>query len=132
MERIGALSTHSAKHPGFPFGSQMPYALADDGTPIFLFSGMAMHTQNVLEDARASLLVMQSDGDARATLLGTVMKVENPPRAYRDTYLERHPASRQWMNFGDFSFYRLDISAIYFVGGFGQAGWVTPADYRAS
>src|SRR5438105_13237433 len=76
-ERIGTLATHSALHPGFPFASVMPYALTPDGSPLFLISGMALHTQNVIADARAMLLVMHSGSVAyprcapRALLIGT-------------------------------------------------------------
>jgi hypothetical protein len=61
LGRIGSLSTLSRKQPGFPFGSVMPYALDARGRPIFLISSMAMHTQNLQADARASLLVTQPD-----------------------------------------------------------------------
>ncbi len=56
LGRIGSLSTLSRKQPGFPFGSVMPYGLDDRGRPIFLISTMAMHTQNLQSDPRASLL----------------------------------------------------------------------------
>jgi pyridoxamine 5'-phosphate oxidase-like protein len=46
---------------GFPFGSVMPYGLDDHGRPIFLISTVAMHTQNLQADSRASLLVTQED-----------------------------------------------------------------------
>ena len=59
MARIGSLSTLSRKQPGFPFGSVMPHGLDDQGRPIFLISTMAMHTQNLQADPRASLLVTQ-------------------------------------------------------------------------
>ena len=64
--RIGSLSTLSRKQPGFPFGSLMPYALDAQGRPIFLISTMAMHTQNLRGDPRASLFVTEPDarGDA--------------------------------------------------------------------
>src|SRR6058998_2021526 len=61
LGRAGALSTVSRKHPGWPFGSVMPYALDDSGRPLFLISSMAMHTQNLQQDARASLLVHPSE-----------------------------------------------------------------------
>src|SRR5207245_5428275 len=79
--RIGSLSTISRKQPGFPFGSVMPYGLDDRGRPIFLISTMAMHTQNLQADPRASLLVTQPDatgdplGASRITLLGNVVPV---------------------------------------------------------
>jgi heme iron utilization protein len=136
-ERVGTLATQSAKHPGFPFASVMPYALLDDASPLFLISGMAIHTQNVLADPRASLLVMQSGsesdplGSPRATLLGAVTRIETND-AIRAAYLERHPSSKYWIDFSDFGFFRLDVSEIYFVGGFGVMGWVASDDYRVA
>jgi len=55
--RVGSLSTLSRKQEGFPFGSVMPYGLDDAGHPIFLISTMAMHTQNLQAEPRASLLI---------------------------------------------------------------------------
>src|SRR5271166_4555816 len=74
--RIGSLSTLSRKQPGFPFGSLMPYGLDGQGRPMFLISTMAMHTQNLQADPRASLFVTKSDtsgdplGASRVTLIG--------------------------------------------------------------
>src|SRR5436305_12706987 len=56
----GALATLSRRHPGHPFASVMPYALDDAGAPLFLISTMAMHTQNLEADERASLLMPQA------------------------------------------------------------------------
>ena len=64
--RLGSLSTLSRKQPGFPFGSVMPYGLDDHGRPILLISTMAMHTQNLQADPRASLLVIQRGRSAEA------------------------------------------------------------------
>lgn len=132
------LSTQSVKHPGWPFGSVMPYSLTSDGSPLFLISGMAIHTQNVLADPRASLLAMQSGneadplGMARATLMGTVSRVENVPDDWRDGYLARHPNARHWISFSDFGFFRLDVTQVYFVGGFGVMGWVPAEEYAVA
>jgi putative heme iron utilization protein len=137
-ERVGTLATQSARHPGWPFASVMPYSLDESGSPIFLISGMAIHTQNVLADARASLLVMQSGGGndplgaPRATLLGHVRRVSEVSDELRNGYLERHPSSSYWIGFSDFSFFRLEVTDVYFVGGFGVMGWVTADDYRVA
>ena len=56
LGRTGTLATLSRKHPGHPFASVMPYALDERGRPLMLISSMAMHTQNLMTDARASLL----------------------------------------------------------------------------
>lgn len=139
LGRMGSLSTLSRKQPGFPFGSVMPYGLDDHGRPIFLISTMAMHTQNLLTDPRASLLVAQQETDgeplgaSRVTLVGNVLPVENTELAEaRKLYLERHANSKYWVDFEDFSFYRMDVVDIYYVGGFGVMGWVSASDYDRS
>jgi heme iron utilization protein len=139
LGRVGSLSSMSRKQPGFPFGSVMPYGLDDRGRPVFLISTMAMHTQNLQADARASLLVTQegADGDplgtARVTLVGNVHRVPDTDSAdVRSLYLERHANSKYWVDFEDFSFYRMDIVDIYYVGGFGVMGWVSASDYDRS
>lgn len=136
---IGTLSTMSRRHPGFPFGSLMPFALDDAGRPIFLISSMAMHTQNLSADPRCSLFIAQpgADGDplgaARATLVGDAQPVPAPERdAVRAVYEALHPTSRYWADFPDFSFYRLQPVDLYYVGGFGVMGWVEAKEYEAA
>src|SRR6185437_14801919 len=136
LHSLATLSTLSRKQPGFPFGSLMPYALDPAGRPLFLISNMAMHTQNIKADARASLFVTQptADGDplgaARATLIGNILQVPEEDRlAVRELYLARHANSSYWVDFADFSFFRMDILDVYYVGGFGVMGWVTADDY---
>ena len=123
LGRIGSLSTLSRKQPGFPFGSVMPYGLDDHGRPIFLISTMAMHTQNLQADARASLLVTQDDtggdplGAARVTLVGNVLPIpESEVPEARKLYLQRYANSKYWVDFEDFSFYRMDVVDVYSVG----------------
>jgi len=123
LGRIGSLSTLSRKQPGFPFGSVMPYGLDDHGRPIFLISTMAMHTQNLQADPRASLLVTQDDtggdplGAARVTLVGNVLPIpESEVPEARKLYLQRYANSKYWVDFEDFSFYRMDVVDVYSVG----------------
>jgi heme iron utilization protein len=139
VERVGSLSTHSVKQPGFPFGSVMPYGLDDHGRPIFLISTMAMHTQNLRADMRASLLVTQAGsvgdvlGASRVTLLGDVLPIAAPEVAEaRKLYLARYENSKSWVDFEDFSFYRMNVVDVYYVGGFGVMGWVDAADYSSA
>jgi heme iron utilization protein len=139
LGRVGSLSTLSRKQAGFPFGSVMPYRLDDHGRPTFLISTMAMHTQNLQADARASLLVTQKDTDgeplgaSRVTLVGNVLPVPKTElAAVRKLYLERHANSKYWVDFEDFSFYRMDVVDVYYVGGFGVMGWISASDYDRS
>src|SRR6202140_3622425 len=122
ISRIGSLSTLSRKQPGFPFGSVMPYGLDKQGRPIFLISTMAMHTQNLQADPHASLLVTQPDaggdplGASRVTLLGNVLPVPQPEVAEaRKLYLARYANSKYWVDFEDFSLYRMDVVDVYYV-----------------
>ena len=139
LQRTGSLSTLSRRQPGWPFGSVMPYGLDDRGRPIFLISTMAMHTQNLLGDERASLLITPADisgdplGAARVTLMGSVTKVPKEDVAeVRALYLARHANASYWVDFNDFGFFRMAIADIYFVGGFGSMGWVAAGDYTAA
>ena len=139
LQQTGSLSTLSRKQPGWPFGSVMPYGLDEQGQPVFLISTMAMHTQNLLGDPRASLLVTPPEsrtdplGAARVTLMGSATKVPSGEVSQvRELYLARHANASYWVDFDDFGFFRLAIEDIYFVGGFGSMGWVTSKDYAAA
>lgn len=124
---------------GFPFGSVAPFGLEANGHPTFLVSHMAMHTQNLLADPRASLLVTQPGwtGDplagARVTLLGLVAPVPADEVAdVRTGYLARHESARYWVDFDDFAFFRMEVVDLYYVAGFGAMGWVDAGEYGAT
>ena len=133
---IGSLSTHSRKFPGFPFGSMMPFAADDLGRPVFFISTMAMHTQNLHQDERASLLITQPGvigdplGAARLTLIGAA-KVA-PADEVGNLYLSRHESARYWQDYTDFGYYRLEVEGVYFIGGFGVMGWIQLEDYATA
>jgi putative heme iron utilization protein len=137
LGRIGSLSTLSRKQPGFPFGSVMPYTADERGRPIFLISTMAMHTQNLKADPRASLLVNQAGagedplGAARVTLVGNILPVPLSEVAQaRKLYLAHYVNSKYWVDYEDFSFHRLEELDVYFVGGFGVMGWIAASEYN--
>jgi putative heme iron utilization protein len=137
--RTGTLATLSRRHPGHPFASIMPYTLDDKGRPLFLISSMAMHTQNLGGDARASLLVAQpgAAGDplasGRVTLMGRAQRLTGDDvAAARSAYLAAHANAAYWVDFEDFSFWRLDVDDVYFVGGFAAMGWVEAGEYGAA
>ena len=138
--RTGTLSTLSRRHPGYPFGSVMPYALDARGRPLFLISSLAMHTQNLQVDRRASLLVSQAvepGGDplaaGRVTLVGEAAPLPAADRAAaRAAYLAWHPNAQYWVDFEDFAFYRLELLDVYFVGGFAAMDWVGAEQYLAA
>lgn len=139
LGRTGTLATLSRRHPGHPFASLMPYAIDGAGRPLLLISSMAVHTQNLEADGRASLLVTQAGwgGDplaaGRVTLLGRAARVpEAEVATVRPLYLARQERAASWVGFADFRFWRLEVSDIYFVGGFAAMDWITPAAYGAA
>lgn len=136
LGRVGTLSTQSRRQPGFPFGSVMPFGVDGEGRPLVLISRMAMHTQNLEADPRASLLVMQDPGAvdvlgaARVTLVGDTKPLPETNLAeVREIYLRAYPNAKYWVDYDDFGFYRMDVVDVYYVGGFGVMGWVTADDY---
>ncbi len=111
----------------------MPYAPDDLGRPIFFISSMAMHTQNLRQNPHASLLITQHDvagdplGASRLTLVGDVTEV--PSVEVKELYLSKHENAKFWQDYADFAYYRLRVSAVYFIGGFGVMGWISEGDY---
>lgn len=136
----GALSTLAADPPGYPYGSVASYGLDDRGNPLFFVSLMAEHTQNAMRDPRASLLVTEPVPDGadplasgRVTLLGLLSTVAEDDRpTVRDRYLAANPASAYYIDFGDFTFYRLDVESIRYVGGYGRMSWVDAGVYAVA
>ena len=142
LSRYGVLSTLSraADSEGFPTGAVVGFA--DDvatGAPVFCFSTMSGHTQDLLADGRASLAVtapgFEGAADARVCVTG---RVERIPQGTADhaaaqaRYLAVHPDAF-WATFGDFSFWTMtSIVAIRLVGGFARAGSVPPGLYSAA
>src|SRR5450755_3743151 len=97
---------------------------------------MAMHTQKLQADPRASLFVTEPDatgdalGSSRVTLIGNAIRILEPELAdARAVYLTGYPDSKYWVDFDDFFFYRMDVIDVYYVGGFGVMGWVAALDY---
>jgi putative heme iron utilization protein len=111
----------------------MPYAADDLGRPVLFISSMAMHTQNLQQDPRASLLITEPNvsgdplGAARLTLLGAAKPT--PAEDLRGLYLSRHENAKYWQDYTDFAYYRMEVTEVYYIGGFGVMGWVSAEDY---
>ena len=120
--RSGALAT-LLPGSGDPYCSLVNVATAADGAPLLLLSGLALHTRNIVADARVSLMLDErKEGDplegARVMLMGRCVKEGDP--AASKCYLRRHPDAGTYAGFADFSFYRIDIARAHLVAGFGR------------
>jgi putative heme iron utilization protein len=120
--RSGALAT-LMPGSGDPYCSLVNVATTIGGTPLLLISNLALHTRNILSDARASLMLDERKaGDplegARVMLMGRCVKDEDP--ATSSAYLRRHPDAEMYASFADFAFYRMEIGHAHLVAGFGR------------
>ena len=128
-----------AKEPaGYPYGSFVTFAL-DEGQPIFLISELAEHTKNLRVDTRASLLIAEGGADdplanGRVTLIGDCTRLEDGDAAQsaRETFLAAHPKASYYVDFGDFSFWKLTVSSIRYIGGYGRMSWVETSDWNGA
>lgn len=131
---FAVMSTNSKSNPGFPGGSVVGFAVDHDGCPLFVFSGMSSHTQDILVDSKCSLTVADKNfkgaADGRVNLMGNCNRIKDPEGIdkAREFYLKKHPGAF-WANFGDFNWFKMEVESIRFVGGFARAGSVKPAEY---
>jgi putative heme iron utilization protein len=132
--RAGTLGTLD-RNTGHPFASLVNVATDVDGAPLILTSRLSTHTANLEADGRASVLLAETGkGDPlahpRLTVLGrfaTVAKGGADEARVRRRFLARHPKSELYADFGDFSFWRMDVVSAHLNGGFARA-----ADLKAS
>jgi len=136
----GVLSTVACDEDGIPYGSLAPFGLDSRARPVFCISELAEHTRNLRADPRSSLLVARPSApgadplaNARLTLLGRSVEVpEEDIAEARAAHLAGNPHASYYVDFGDFSLWRLEISAIRYVGGYGRMSWVDVDGWHAA
>jgi putative heme iron utilization protein len=126
-----ALATLDAA-TNYPYASLITLGTDPSGAPVFLISGLARHTTNLLKDPRASVLVdgTAALGDplqgARVTLFGRAAKIAD--EAVRRRFLARHQEAEFYAGFPDFSLWRLAVEGGHYIGGFGRIVDLAPTD----
>ena len=132
--RSGVLSSHSAKFPGYPYGSALPYVCDQAGRPVVLISHLAEHTHNIEADPRASFIVCASGPDLQAqprvTILGTAQPAPDQ-RASATRYLRFYPEHEQYLQIGGFRFFAIDPVQVRYIQGFGGLHWILGESYLA-
>lgn len=121
---VASLAT--LKADGNPFASLVTVATTSAGEPILLLSRLAVHTQNLERDKRASLLLVEPGGEggdplagARLTLVGEIGERTTDP-AVRRRFLARHEEAAGYAGFADFGFRTFTIQSAHLVAGFGR------------
>jgi putative heme iron utilization protein len=132
--RQGALATLMAGS-GDPYCSLVNVASHADASPILLISRLALHTRNVLGDNRVSLMLDErAAGDplegARIMLAGRAEQAAGDDVALlRRRYLNAHPSADAFVDFKDFSFFRIVPSGAHLVAGFGRIVDLKPEQF---
>jgi heme iron utilization protein len=131
--RQGALATLMAGS-GDPYCSLVNVASHPDGSPILLISRLAIHTKNLLADARVSLMLDErAEGDplegSRIMLSGRAEEVTSGTEIVRRRYLNAHPSAEAFVDFKDFSFFRIRATGTHLVAGFGRIVDLKPEQF---
>src|SRR5438128_12451659 len=114
--RQGALATLMTGS-GDPYCSLVNVATHPDGSPILLISRLAVHTRNILDDSRVSLMLDErAEGDpleGLAIILAgrAVEACGDDVAVFRRRYLNAHPSAEAFVDFKDFSFFRIRPTA---------------------
>lgn len=132
-QSFGVLSTLSVKLEGFPFGSVVPYCLDGTGAPVILISTIAEHTKNIIADNRCSITILKESDNVQAngrlSLVGIMEKLSGEDEITPERYYRHFPKSRGYHQSHDFSFYRLQLKEIRYIGGFGRIHWLSPESF---
>lgn len=135
MAKRGVLATISSRDGG-PYASLVMLAPDVRGEPIFLFSRLAWHTRNILVDSRASVLIEAEPytssnlaATPRVSLLGRAVPSER--HEVEKLFASVHPKEAQFLDMGDFSFFRFVTTEAHFIAGFGQIKTLSAAELFA-
>src|SRR5665213_2347904 len=133
--RQGALATLMAGS-GDPYCSLVNVAGHPDGSPILLIARLALHTRNILGDPRVSLMLDERvEGDplegARIMLAGRAEQTsgDGDLGILRRRYLNAHPSAEAFVDFKDFSFFRIRPVELHLVAGFGRIVDLKPEQF---
>jgi putative heme iron utilization protein len=131
--RQGALATLMVESAD-PYCSLVNVASHSDGSPVLLISRLAIHTKNLLADARVSLMLDERvEGDplegSRIMLSGHAEEIGSDREIVRRRYLNAHPTAEVFVDFKDFSFFRIRPTGTHLVAGFGRIVDLKPAQF---
>ncbi len=133
--RSGALATQSLAWPGTPYASWLTFSTDETGAPWFCISGLAEHTRNLRAQPQASLLIVEdantSAAPARVTLVGTAQPA-TPSPLLQARLMRYQPETRQYLQLGDFAWWRLQLTAVRYIAGFGRMGVSAPEQWQAA
>lgn len=123
---------------GSPMATLVLYATAADFTAFYLhLSGLALHARNLMQDGRASLLIVDPTGQddpqlwPRVSIVGSAAPLVPGSALFQEArrnYLGKHPQAAGNFQLGDFRLWRLEPQRSRFVAGFGRIFDLRPED----
>ena len=131
------LSTMSKKYEGYPFGSFITYVSDKNRTLLMYTSDIAQHTKNLKANSKACVTLFKLDTEydkqnsSRLTLMGDLkdVPVDNLEEC-QERFIKFLPESKKYSSMHDFKFYKLAISKIRWIGGFGDIAWLNPKNWQ--
>lgn len=138
MQRIAALGT---LRESAPVVSMILFAVSPDFAKFYIHaSRLALHTQDILKDPRASLMIAETDtGEknpqslARVSIRGEAIAVSSTHPDYEKTrtiYLEKFPQAAFNFTLRDFSIFEIVPRTARLVVGFGKIFNLTAEDFK--
>ena len=131
------LSTMSKKYEGYPFGSFITYVSDKNRTLLMYTSDIAQHTKNLKTNSRACVTLFKLDTEydkqnsSRLTLMGDLKDVPvDDLEECQERFIKFLPESKKYSSMHDFKFYKLEISRIRWIGGFGDIAWLNPKNWQ--
>lgn len=130
--RSGRIASLGTLRQGAPFVSMVLYTPAADISAFYIhISRLAHHTQDILQDPRVSLMIVEQDtleADAqtlaRLSILGHAVEVVAESEEYaqvKEAYLGKYPQAQPLFDFKDFSIFRIQPESARYVAGFARA-----------
>ena len=131
------LSTMSKKYEGYPFGSFITYVSDKNRTLLMYTSDIAQHTKNLKTNSKACVTLFKLDTEydkqnsSRLTLMGDLKDVPvDDLDECQERFIKFLPESKKYSSMHDFKFYKLAISRIRWIGGFGDIAWLNPKNWQ--
>src|ERR1700736_797553 len=132
--RQGALATLMTGS-GDPYCSLVNVATDPEGAPILLISLLALHTGHILGDTSETLMLDERAAadpleGSRVMLAGRAEEAGGEAaKLLRRRYLNAHPSAEVFVDFKDFSFFRICPLGAHLVAGFGRIVDLRPEQF---
>lgn len=137
--QFGALAAFDAQS-AFPHISRIQLSTDADGNLITLISTLSAHTKCLVANPNCAVMVGEpGKGDPLAhprisisAMATAVARESDQYTQLRKSHLAHYPKAELYIDFGDFSFFKLDAHSAALNGGFGKAFNLSKEEYYSA